>query len=196
MTVECMRISKLASHCGPSNARINIGNEFSLHCQPSKQPLVETGLWRTGRRTRNGRPTNTWDSQIHMFCGWKCLGEAAVQTQVWLTHMGFLLNFPRRSSGSWSYISCCYFPALQKGRFRASRFDSSRLDSILRQQTGESMVSRTRGRHHEMQSLKQQPRLLKSGQKVCLNAVVYRPLQPTMRHTKLFVGFPLDWKRR
>lgn len=47
------------------------------------------------------------------------------------------------------------------------------------------MVSRTRGRHHEMQSLKQQPRLLKSGQKVCLNAVVYRPLQPTMRPHKV-----------
>ena len=39
--------------------------------------------WTAGRRTRIGRPTNTWDAQIQMYCRWQNLGEwraTAMQT--------------------------------------------------------------------------------------------------------------------
>ena len=45
--------------------------------------LKRTRAWTAGRRTRIGKPTNTWDA-------WQNLGEwwaTAMQTDFWLTHM-------------------------------------------------------------------------------------------------------------
>ena len=52
--------------------------------------------WTARRRTRIGRPTNTWDAQIQMYCRWQNLGEwraAAMQTDFWLTHMDSFIEF-------------------------------------------------------------------------------------------------------
>ena len=52
--------------------------------------------WPAGRRTRIGRPTNTWDVQIQIYCRWQKLGEwkaTAMQTDFWLTHMDSFIQF-------------------------------------------------------------------------------------------------------
>ena len=76
-----------------------------LHCQPSRQPLVETcPSVHDGTKTKIGRARNKWDSQIQTNCRWKCLGEwstTAMLTDVWLTHIhSLLLKFRRRNSES------------------------------------------------------------------------------------------------
>ena len=62
---------------------------------PDKRWLKRALAWTTGR-AKIGRPTNTWDSQIHMYCRWKCLGEwstTAMLTDVWLAHMDSFVEF-------------------------------------------------------------------------------------------------------
>ena len=50
--------------------------------------------WNAGRRRRIGRPTNTWDAQIQMYCRWQNLGEwTAMQTDFWLPHMDSFIEF-------------------------------------------------------------------------------------------------------
>ena len=52
--------------------------------------------WTAGRRTRIGKPTNTWDAQIQMYCRWQNWGEwraTAMHTDLWLTHMGSFIQF-------------------------------------------------------------------------------------------------------
>ena len=52
--------------------------------------------WIAGRRTRIGRPTNTLDAQIQMYCRWQNLGEwraTAMHTDFWLTHMNSFFQF-------------------------------------------------------------------------------------------------------
>ena len=94
------------SSYGPGDAwnNIEIGK---LHCQPSRQPVVETcpGV---GDGTKN----KNWKTKKHiglananalLHCRWKCLGEwstTAFLTDVWLTHMIFSLTFRRRNSES------------------------------------------------------------------------------------------------
>ena len=76
-----------------------------LHCQPSRQALVETcPSVHDGRKTKIRRSRNKWDSQIQTNGRWKCLGgwsTTAMLTDVWLTHIRSLLwNCRRRNSES------------------------------------------------------------------------------------------------
>ena len=62
---------------------------------PDNRWLKRALAWTTGR-AKIGRPRNTWDSQIQMYCRWKCLGEwstIAMLTDVWLAHMDSFVEF-------------------------------------------------------------------------------------------------------
>ena len=63
---------------------------------PDNRWLKRALAWTAGRRRRIGRPTNTWDAQIQMYCRWRNLGEwraTAMQTEFWLTHMDSFIEF-------------------------------------------------------------------------------------------------------
>ena len=82
----------LEQHCKLASYIANLSDNRWL-----KRPLA----WTAGRRTRIGRPTNTWDAQLQMYCQWQNLGEwraTAMQTNFW-THMD-PFNFRRRSNES------------------------------------------------------------------------------------------------
>ena len=63
---------------------------------PDNRWLKRALAWTAGRRRRIGRPTNTWDAQIQMYCRWRNLGEwraTAMQTEFWLTHTDSFIEF-------------------------------------------------------------------------------------------------------
>ena len=90
--------------------------------------------WPAGRRTRIGRPTNTWDAQIQIYCRWQKIGrmEGHRNANRFLADTYGLLYsiFDTEVVRVEISFGFCCFPAPYRGSLRAGRFDSTRLDWI------------------------------------------------------------------
>ena len=59
---------------------------------PDNRWLKRALAWTAGRRRRIGRPTNTWDAQIQMYCRWRNLGNCIMSRLDWYKDDNFQSN--------------------------------------------------------------------------------------------------------